>query len=96
MQFPDDVFDLAVFLRLARLSRVKSRITFFAPEPTFHHVTCINASKAVRVIVETMLVLSKDGCVGKTGSAQGKRVGLSVGKRARVPQGYVQVLMMLE
>ena len=30
--------------------------------------------------------------VGKTGGAQGKRVGLSVGKRARVPWGYVQVL----
>ena len=30
--------------------------------------------------------------VGKTGGARGKRVGLSVGKRARVPRGYVQVL----
>ena len=32
--------------------------------------------------------------VGKTGGARGKRVGLSVGKRTRVPRGYVQVLMM--
>ena len=32
--------------------------------------------------------------VGKTDGARGKRVGLSVGKRARVPRGYVQVLMM--
>ena len=45
--------------------------------------------------VEIRLVLAdmfKDDFVGRTGGARGKRVGLSVGKRARVPRGYVQVL----
>jgi hypothetical protein len=66
VQFLDDLFELAVFLRLARLSPVKSRIIFFAPKPTFHRLTYISASKAVRVVAETV---SEEGWVVPGGEA---------------------------
>jgi hypothetical protein len=55
VQFRDDLFEFTVFLQLARLSPVKSRITFFAPEPTFHRLSYVSAPKAVRVVAETVL-----------------------------------------
>jgi hypothetical protein len=69
VQFLDDLIELAVFLRLARLSPVKSRITFSAPEPTFHRLTYISASKAVRVVAET----KSEGGAGALGGVSSSR-----------------------